>query len=292
MARGSPVAARWSLLLSPSPCPSLDGVRDLPGQPVPPVSAAHRGLDMGFRGASAGFEQARIRDLSSRHCRVPFVARPERAGHLLRGLRAGGVLQPTVWTRICLRSGSAALEPRSRSRCASAAVRRGEHCCSLAPCRVTSRRRATAEAMAGLRDLANRLKSSLHRHPLGRPLPRRPVARAFAVACAVRVEAASFDIACRPRGFSPPRRVPPPWSRGFVAPRCRSWDSSRFASHRPPLLVGRARRSPRRRFTPLEEVHSTAAALRHRSRCPRAVFTTSRRCSAAELPTVDRPLLV
>jgi len=32
----------------------------------------------------------------------------------------------------------------------------------------------------------------------------------------------------RPRGFSPPRRLPPPVVRGLVASRCRSWGSSRF----------------------------------------------------------------
>jgi hypothetical protein len=34
--------------------------------------------------------------------------------------------------------------------------------------------------------------------------------------------------ACRPRGFSPPRRFLPPRPRGLVACRCRSWGSRRF----------------------------------------------------------------
>jgi hypothetical protein len=121
---------------------------------------------MGFRGASAG--SSKLESGTSHLVTAGCRSSPGRSEPAIfcgvagrRRFTADGV------TRNCLRSGSAALEPRSRSRCESAAVHRGEHCCSLAPCRVTSRRRTTAEAMAGLRDLANRLKSSLHRRALG-----------------------------------------------------------------------------------------------------------------------------
>lgn len=41
-----------------------------------------------------------------------------------------------------------------------------------------------------------------------------------------------FPSACRPRGFSPPRRVVPPRPCGRIAGRCRSWGSPRFLPSR------------------------------------------------------------
>jgi hypothetical protein len=45
----------------------------------------------------------------------------------------------------------------------------------------------------------------------------------------LRSDGATRRISFRPRGFAPPRRFPPHRLCGFVAPRCRSWGSSRFA---------------------------------------------------------------
>jgi len=70
--------------------------------------------------------------------------------------------------------------------------------------------------------------------------------------------------------------------RGLVASRCQSWGSPRFLpsgsrsdrAHVPKdraLPAGVPMHSPRRLFTPLEEFHPTAAAPRHRGRCPLAV---------------------
>lgn len=69
--------------------------------------------------------------------------------------------------------------------------------------------------------------------------------------------------------------------RGLVASRCQSWGSPRFltsgswsgpAPVRDRHPVGRSADAfPATLFTPLEEFHSTAAAPRHRGRCPLAV---------------------
>jgi len=45
--------------------------------------------------------------------------------------------------------------------------------------------------------------SPLHRHPTQRPLPRRPEGRRFGL------EGSTPEVSFRPRGFSPPRRLPP-----------------------------------------------------------------------------------
>jgi len=65
----------------------------------------------------------------------------------------------------------------------------------------------------------------LHRHGFRSPLPR-------GLAAPLRQRGCHPLRMFRPRGFSPPRRLPPPVVRGFVAPRCRSWGSSRFWSGR------------------------------------------------------------
>ncbi len=66
-------------------------------------------------------------------------------------------------------------------------------------------------------------RSPLHRHQSGSPLP------AGCPAFGARQPASPVF---RPRGFSPPRRLAPPRSRGLVASRCRSWGSSRFRPSR------------------------------------------------------------
>jgi hypothetical protein len=74
-------------------------------------------------------------------------------------------------------------------------------------------------------------------------------------------EAACLGIPFRPRGFAPPRRFPP-----LERPRacCIPLPVMGFAAFRAFAL-------PATLFTPLEEFHSTAAAPRHRGRCPLAV---------------------
>jgi len=125
-----------------------------------------------------------------------------------------------------------------------------------------------------------------------------------------------FAIPFRPRGFAPPRRLPPPGGRGLVASRCQSWGSSRFLLPSSRTIrctrqrcFGGAGAFPATPFTPLEEFPSTAAAPHHCGRCPRAVpsdpselspvvplpvpqlraqlegGSTSRRCSAVESVT-------
>jgi len=44
----------------------------------------------------------------------------------------------------------------------------------------------------------------------------------------LRVGVSTPRLSFRPRGFAPPRRLSPQQARGFVAPRCRPWGSSRF----------------------------------------------------------------
>jgi hypothetical protein len=66
-------------------------------------------------------------------------------------------------------------------------------------------------------------------------------------------------------------------ARGLVASRCRSWGSPRFRRDRlvsEPILA-----FPATDFAPLEGCSPRVAAPRHRGRCLRAVFTTSRPCS-------------
>jgi hypothetical protein len=131
----------------------------------------------------------------------------------------------------CFRSDFAALEPLSCARCRPSAVRRGEPCGSLAPCRGMPRRRAVAEATVGLRDLANRLLrpsidtlSGVHSAASRLPVLRFGSGLPASTSRSVLVVSHHLDGLLR---FE---------SRGFVAPRCQSWDSSRFPSHRPPFL--------------------------------------------------------
>jgi hypothetical protein len=74
-------------------------------------------------------------------------------------------------------------------------------------------------------------------------------------------EAACLGIPFRPRGFAPPRRFPP-----LERPRacCIPLPVMGFAAFRAFAVLATL-------FTPLEEFHSTAAAPRHRGRCPLAV---------------------
>jgi len=90
------------------------------------------------------------------------------------------------------------------------------------------------------------------------------------------------DLSFRPRGFSPPRRLPPHRESRVC---CTPLPILGFAAfHLASCAIAGCTEATilATRFVPLEEVHSIAAALRHRSRCPRAVSTTSRLCSATE----------
>jgi hypothetical protein len=91
--------------------------------------------------------------------------------------------------------------------------------------------------------------------PPERPLPHTPFGPCFGS------EGTTLEILFRPRGFTPPRRFPPLGGRGLVASRCQSWGSSRFPANAVPAT----------NITPLEGFPSTAAAPRHRGRCPLAV---------------------
>jgi hypothetical protein len=65
----------------------------------------------------------------------------------------------------------------------------------------------------------------------------------------LRPDGAIRQVPFRPRGFPPPRRLPPHRGCGFVAPRCRLWGSARFllpASVRARRLAGAPSHSPRR----------------------------------------------
>jgi len=113
----------------------------------------------------------------------------------------------------------------------------------------------------------------LHRHATERPLPHAPCGSCFGS------EGTTLEIPFRPRGFAPPRRLPPLGGRGLVASRCQSWGSPRFrlSGSRPTpgriqVPSGVPTPSPRRLFIPLEGFPSTAAAPRHRGRCPHAVL--------------------
>jgi hypothetical protein len=80
--------------------------------------------------------------------------------------------------------------------------------------------------------------------------------------------------AFRPRGFAPPRRVPPLWSRGLVASRCRSWGSPRFVCigrHPCGCRCGTAGTFLDGAFIPPEGSPSPAAAPCHHGPCLLAV---------------------
>jgi len=71
---------------------------------------------------------------------------------------------------------------------------------------------------------------------------------------------ATSEVSVRPRGFSPPRRLPPRSACGLVASRCRPWGSPRFSlrfdfDHRPPCgnLPNPNRRFPATQFIPPED---------------------------------------
>jgi len=64
-------------------------------------------------------------------------------------------------------------------------------------------------------------------------------------------------LAFRPRGFSPPRRLPPPRPRRFVSPCCRSWGSPCFRSSRNEL--------PHDAFLPFEAFPPPTATRRNES---------------------------
>jgi len=87
--------------------------------------------------------------------------------------------------------------------------------------------------------------------------------------------AATHPDSFRPRGFSPPRRFAPlDRPRVCCAPKP---NGVRCVSRNPHRAVGRSQPTwtrcpfPATRFTPLEEFPSSAAAPRHRGRCPHAV---------------------
>jgi len=61
-------------------------------------------------------------------------------------------------------------------------------------------------------------RSPLRRHARWRPLRE-------SVAALLRRPGANPSVSFRPRGFAPPRRLPPPARRGLVASRCRPWGS-------------------------------------------------------------------
>jgi len=88
-----------------------------------------------------------------------------------------------------------------------------------------------------------------------------------------RFEATSLEILFRPRGFAPPRRVPP---RAELRACCIPLPILGFAAFpyrsRRSAEAGTAKRNfPAALFTPLEGDSSAAAAPRHRGRCPLAV---------------------
>jgi len=72
----------------------------------------------------------------------------------------------------------------------------------------------------------------------GMPLHRRSDRASTPMRCHHRISSSKLPLRTmfRPRGFSPPRRVPPLGGRRFVAPCCRSWGSPRFL-HGPPYVL-------------------------------------------------------
>jgi hypothetical protein len=113
--------------------------------------------------------------------------------------------------------------------------------------------------------------------PADRPSVVRPFARPLPEA------EASFgptvppvDFSFRPRGLSPPRRLPPRSGCGFFAPRYRLWGSTRFALTA--FMAVRRRPCPTEalpapRIVPFEEFPSSAAVPHHCGRCPHGVAT-------------------
>jgi hypothetical protein len=105
--------------------------------------------------------------------------------------------------------------------------------------------------------------------------------------------------AFRPRGFTPPRRLPPPVVRGLVASRCRSWGSPRFRRRPTRSGLRRARLDPSDRLSrdglsypskalPLLQPHHvtvTVASLVFDPSLSRWI-SPSRRCSAVESVTL------
>lgn len=87
----------------------------------------------------------------------------------------------------------------------------------------------------------------------------------------------------RPRGFSPPRRLAPRSLCGFVAPRCRSWDSPRFAapdvSVAPPRNAADPSKSSCRQPCPCHPVRARERTLAGSPRAvaPLALFTATHR---------------
>jgi hypothetical protein len=88
----------------------------------------------------------------------------------------------------------------------------------------------------------------------------------------LRADGANRRLTFRPRGFSPPRRLPPHRGCGFVAPRCRLWSSTRFPSRIPghPRVSCKSFAFPAPRVIPFEEFPSSAAVPHHCGRCPLA----------------------
>jgi hypothetical protein len=158
----------------------------------------------------------------------------------------------------------------------------------------------------------------LHRLVSRRPLPPDwPAARCRAapgLASAARTP--SSPISFRPRGFSPPRRFPPPRALRGIAPRCDGYPlRPEVAGLLHPAAdpgvrcVSRSASSPRSRrirrpdvrvplsaaraaladcsdaVRPLEEAPSLAAVLRHRSRCPLGVGSCPASTARVPLPT-------
>jgi len=143
---------------------------------------------------------------------------------------------------------------------------------------------------------------------------------------ALRFRGANLEIPFRPRGFAPPRRLPPLGGRGLVASRCQSWGSPRFLRcavlPQAEACEHNVRRISRDALYPSKNLPSPIAVPRHRGRCPPAVLScravlptppplpetpstagptgasASRPCSIAEsvapsrsLPTAPRPIL-
>jgi len=97
---------------------------------------------------------------------------------------------------------------------------------------------------------------------------------------------------CRPRGFAPPRRFPPPPGRGLVASHCRSQGSLRFRSPRP--VLGR-KRHPRSadsypsknipRLQPHRVTTAVASLSLPGSSRRSSTSTVASRCIIASLPS-------
>jgi hypothetical protein len=115
----------------------------------------------------------------------------------------------------------------------------------------------------------------------GRPLPAPTLAR-----LCLRPACANKQVSFRPRGFSPPRRLPPASQCGLVASHCRSWGSPRC--FHPPACASRLRRANQparlgsfpRCAHPSKILPARSASTTHRD-VPEGPRVTSWRCPPA-----------